>query len=113
MTRWLVDYIYTAGAQTQTTARHSVANHTFEGENFREFHGFVAIREFSPRNLEAWHKRAILKFSPRKSKVFSLESFPSYILLFPKLRSRVTLGFEAQGRRTDHEPRNQPHLFPK
>ena len=72
MTRWLVDYIYT-GAQTQTTARHSVANHTFEGENFREFHGFVAIRESFLR--EIWRRGTSARSSSFLPWKFSIPHF--------------------------------------
>ena len=58
-----------------------------EGENFREFQGFVGYwRKFSPQNFGVWHPLVApasnsQKFSPQNlifyqfAKVFSLESF--------------------------------------
>ena len=57
----------------------SVSRKITEGENFREFRGFVAIHKFSPQNLGVWHTLACE--SKQSAKVFSLKSFPLYGML--------------------------------
>ena len=96
----------------------------FEGENFRKFRGFVAIRESFPTKFRAWRplawqKQAICESFLRENhifhqfaKVFSLESFPLYGSIFTAMTllnkaHLISTCADPQGPREDEQP-----LFP-